>query len=440
MKHLLAVCSLTPLLLVVSMLSHQRLAFCAEEASPNVIIILGDDQAYTDYGFMGHPEIKTPHLDRLAGQSACFTHGYVPSSLCRPSLACLLTGLYTHQHKISGNDPPKGVDRSEMLRHVRRLPMLPKWLGEKGYVSFQSGKWWEGTPAEGGFTEGMTHGDPKRSGRHGDAGLTIGRQGMQPIFDFLDRARDGKVASGEGPGPVRKPFFLWYAPMLPHTPHNPPERLLAKYQRDDKPLPIAKYHAMCEWFDETIGELLGYLDKHDLSKNTIVVFVCDNGWIQQPNGNQYAPKSKRSPYDGGLRTPILVRWPGHIRPRRMETLVSSIDIAPTILGAVGIQPKDPLPGIDLIKVASNEGKTDRKILFGGIFDHDVADIDKPEASLQFRWCREGNWKLILPQDGKNPELYDVGADPTETRNLSRENADVVGKLTQQIEKWWPIPR
>ena len=137
-----------------------------QAAPPNVVIILGDDQAWTDYGFMGHPEIKTPHLDRLASQSACFAQGYVPSSLCRPSLATLITGLYPHQHKIVGNDPPKGTDRAEMLKHIRRVPTLPKWLSEKGYVSFQSGKWWEGTPAEGGFTAGMTHGDPKRNGRH----------------------------------------------------------------------------------------------------------------------------------------------------------------------------------------------------------------------------------------------------------------------------------
>ena len=145
---------------------------------PNIVLILGDDQAWNDYGFMGHPEIKTPHLDRLASQSACFTQGYVPSSLCRPSLACILTGLYTHQHKISGNDPPKGTDRVEMLRHVRRLPMIPKWLGERGYSSFQSGKWWEGAPAEGGFTAAMSHGDPTRGGRHGDVGLKIGREGI----------------------------------------------------------------------------------------------------------------------------------------------------------------------------------------------------------------------------------------------------------------------
>lgn len=399
----------------------------AVAAPPNVVIILGDDQAWTDYGFMGHPQIKTPHLDRLASESACFAKGYVPSSLCRPSLASLITGLYPHQHKIVGNDPPKGTDRAEMLRHIHRLPTLPKWLSDKGYVSFQSGKWWEGTPAEGGFTTGMTHGDPKKGGRHGDDGLKIGREGMQPVFDFLDNT-------------AGKPFFLWYAPMLPHTPHNPPARLLAKYQKPGTPLTIAKYQAMCEWFDETCGQLLDHLDQKKLSQNTIVVYVCDNGWIQLPDSNQFAPKSKRSPYDGGLRTPILVRWPGHISPQRLETPVSSIDVVPTILSAVGVTPQAPLPGLDLARIAAAGGKTDRNTLFGATFDHDVADIDQPAASLQYRWCRRDHWKLILPHDAsQSPELYDLSKDPREETNLASTNPMIVDQLKQQIEAWWSVP-
>jgi uncharacterized sulfatase len=237
-------------------------------APPNVVMMISDDQSWTDFGFMGHDTIKTPNLDRLASQSAVFPRGYVPSSLCRPSLATLMTGLYPHQHKISGNDPPAGTDRAEMLRHIRRLPTLPRLLAKQGYVSHQSGKWWEGSHQLGGFTAGMTHGDPKRGGRHGDEGLTIGRQGLQPIFDFVDSA-------GE------KPFFLWYAPFMPHTPHTPPKRLLDKYTAPEKSIHIARYQAMCEWFDETCGQLLDYLDKKNLADNTLVVFVTDNGWIQQ---------------------------------------------------------------------------------------------------------------------------------------------------------------
>ncbi len=258
----------------------------SESQPPNVVMIISDDQAWTDFGFMGHEVIKTPHLDRLAAASATFPRGYVPNSLCRPSLATMLTGLYPHQHKIPGNDPRGAVDRREMLRHVHRLNTLPKLLKEKGYVSFQSGKWWEGDPVkDGGFSAGMTHGDPSKGGRHGDLGLKIGRQGMQPIFDFIDQAGD-------------KPFFVWYAPIMPHSPHTPPKRLLDKYSAPGKSEHVAKYHAMCEWFDETCGQLLGYLDQKNLAENTLVVFVTDNGWIQDPNSPQLCPQEQT----------LTVRW------------------------------------------------------------------------------------------------------------------------------------
>ena len=134
----------------------------------------------------------------------------------------------------------------------RRLPRL---LAARGYLSFEAGKWWGGAFERGGFTHGMTHGDPSRGGRHGDLGLAIGREGMEPVFDFIDLAQAR-----------RAPFFVWYAPMMPHSPHNPPERLLASYRGKAPTLEVAKYWAMCEWFDETCGELLDFLDRRKISE------------------------------------------------------------------------------------------------------------------------------------------------------------------------------
>ncbi|MEZ6049712.1 MAG: sulfatase-like hydrolase/transferase, partial [Planctomycetaceae bacterium] len=303
----------------------------ASTESPNIVLILSDDQAWTDFGFMGHPAIKTPHLDALADESFVFPQGYVTTSLCRPSLASLISGYYPHQHGITGNDPPKGTDRNEMLKHIDRIPKLPAMLGDIGYVSFQSGKWWEGSPARGGFIAGMTHGDTKRGGRHGDVGLKIGREGMQPVFDFID--------SAEG-----KPFYLWYAPFMPHTPHTPPQRILEKYIQEDRPIELSKYYAMCEWFDETCGELVQRLTDRGLRENTLIVFVTDNGWIQKtpqtklpPKWNHpFAPRSKRSPNEAGLRTPIFFNWPGHIIAGESDIPVSSLDIVPTMLAAAGL--------------------------------------------------------------------------------------------------------
>jgi len=400
---------------------------------PNVVMIISDDQRWTDFGFMGHPTIQTPHLDRLAEQSAVFERGYVPSSLCRPSLATLISGLYPHQHRITGNDPPKGTDRAKMLKHIRRIPKLPQMLATKGYVSHQSGKWWEGSHKLGGFTAGMTHGDPKRGGRHGDEGLKIGREGMQPIFNFVDGCGD-------------KPFFLWYAPFLPHTPHTPPARLLKKYTAPYRPIELARYFAMCEWFDETCGQLLSHLDKKGLSENSLVVFVTDNGWIQQTPKTKvadgwrfkFAPKSKRSPYDGGIRTPIMLRWPGKISPGHFDTLVSSIDLAPTILAAANVKRDPSMQGINLLKVIANNGKTNRRAIFGGVYAHDVVDIDEPYYGLNHIWCIEDNFKIIHSLKNKKPlELYHISGDPYESTNLGLQHPKVVARFRQLINNWWP---
>jgi uncharacterized sulfatase len=391
----------------------------AAERPPNVVMLISDDQAWTDYGFMGHDAIETPRLDALAKQSLVFTRGYTPSSLCRPSLMTMITGLYPHQHGVTGNDPPQGVNRGEMLKHVARAQTLPKILARHGYASFQSGKWWEGNYQNGGFTDGMTHGDPKRGGRHGDEGLKIGREGLQPVFDFID-------------GCDEKPFFLWYAPMMPHSPHTPPERLLKKYATGDRPLPVAKYYAMCEWWDETCGQLLDYLDENELSENTLVVYVTDNGWIQDPDSPRYAPRSKRSPNEGGVRTPIMFRLPGKIEQRREESsLASTIDLVPTILAACGFESSAKLPGVDLL----SQSRVD---VFGEIFEHDVADIDDPQASLQYRWVIDGDWKLIVPKEGKNSELYNLKDDPFENENLAAKKPDVVRRLNNRLDEWWPV--
>ena len=432
----------------------------ADGAPPNVVLIISDDQAWTDFGFMGHEVIRTPNLDRLARQSVVFERGYVPTSICRPSLASMITGLYPHQHRIVGNDPslPTGKKgkayyrnpvyrqrNAALIGNIGRVKTLPRLLARVGYVSHQSGKWWEGHFSRGGFAEGMTHGDPDRGGRHGDAGLTIGREGMGEVLEFIDRAHDAK-----------KPFFVWYAPFLPHSPHNPPERLLPRYRAAGRPTELAKYYAMCEWFDESCGELLDHLDKRKLNDNTLVVFVIDNGWIQRtpavkvpPGWNVgFAPGSKQSPMDSGLRTPIMLKWPGKLTPRRDRTLVSSIDLAPTILAASGLDVPPEMPGIDLRKLAAGR-KPKRAAIFGELFAHDIADVEDPARSLLYRWCIEGRWKLIEPEDGvigryravhagrsRSPQLYDVVADPFERHDLVEKNPEVVARLQKRVNDWW----
>jgi arylsulfatase A-like enzyme len=414
----------------------------AADPPPNVLMIIGDDQGWTDYGFMGGKHVRTPHLDKLAAQSLTFRRGYVPSSLCRPSLATMVTGLFPHQHGITSNDPPYPPnvppaqrmkneqylkDRAAMVARFEKSPSLAKLLGEKGYVSHQSGKWWEGNACRcGGFTEGMTHGDPARGGRHGDDGLVIGRQGLTPVFDFLDRAKkDGK------------PFYAWYAPIMPHAPHNPPDRLLKKYTGQTPSLHVAKYRAMCEWFDETIGDLLAKVDALGLADNTIVVYLHDNGWIQDPDSANYAPKSKQSQYDGGVRTPILVRWPKKVKPAESDVPASSVDLAPTLLTAAGLAPTKDMTGVNLLDPAA---VAKRDAVFGEIFLHTAVDVSRVKPNLRYRWVVRGTWKLILPEAANSPgqsaELYDLTADPNEQTNLAAKHPDKVAELTKALDGWW----
>ncbi len=423
-------------LLSFLLLALLPLAATAAGTPPNIVMIISDDHLWSDYGFMGHPQIQTPNLDRLARESLTFTRGYVPSSLCCPSLATIITGQYPHQHKVTSNDPPmppgaKGrkfqnspefnAGREVMSNHLEQAGTLPKMLQQKGYLSLQTGKWWQKHYSRGGFTHGMTQG-----GRHGDAGLDIGRKTMQPIYDFIQEARR-----------AQKPFFVWYAPMMPHDPHTPPQRLFEKYKAKAPSEHVAKYWAMVDWFDETCGELVRHIDDQGLKENTIVVYVTDNGWITNPQTGRYADKSKQSQYDGGLRTPILIRWPGKVAPKMSEDLASSIDLAPTLLRAAGLTPTPAMTGLNLLEDASVSA---RQTLYGECFTHNFVDLQVPASSLRWRWIIDGHDKLIVPHPANQPqdiiELYDLKADPTEEKNLALERADRVRALAAKLDAWW----
>jgi arylsulfatase A-like enzyme len=403
---------------------------------PNIVLIISDDHAWTDYSFMGHPHVRTPRIDRLASESLTFRRGYTPSSLCCPSLATIITGLYPHQHKVTSNDPPLpegearkrfhaspefAAGRETMNKHLEAIPTLPRLLGTLGYPSLQTGKWWQGHYSRGGFTHGMTRGQ-----RHGDQGLEIGRQTMQPIFDFIDRAQQDQ-----------QPFFVWYAPMMPHDPHTPPERLLEKYRPLAPSEHVARYWAMIEWFDETVGALLDHLDECKLAENTIVMYVADNGWIQNVDGPRYAPKSKQSQYDGGLRTPILLRWPGRVEPRESADLAMTIDLAPTLLAALGEKPSPHMQGINLLNASATAA---RQTIQGECFTHNAVDLNNPAANLRWRWIIDGHWKLIVPDPHNEPssivELYDLAADPHEETNLAAADPQRVTRLRQKLDAWW----
>jgi len=454
------------------------LAFAATVSSaaprPNVVLIIPDDQTYRDFGFMGNTLVKTPHLDKLAAQSARYPNGYVPTSVCSPSLATLLTGLYPHQHGIHYNHPPPGnaafnkmtsATEYERVRGrsfylIQSVPTLPRVLAKEGYRCLQTGKFWEGHFKNAGFTDGMTlfKADARLAYNkrkmpdgtyvahgNGDYGLTIGRDTMQPITDFLD-------ACGK-----EQPFFIWYAPFLPHQPHDSPQKFYDLYKNaPGLPAHQVPYYAAISQFDDTVGQLVGEIERRGLAGNTLFVLCADNGWTASTQRERSRPvefahtrESKRSPFEDGLRTPILVRWDGSVKPATHEALVSSVDVVPTILSAVGMKEAiAKLPGADLLPSAQGRAIAPVRAVFGEIYPGDATALGEPSRDIAYRWVRSGDYKLIVPhrQNGKKPweefvtapALFNVATDPGEKNNLAAAppHAARQRELRRLLDEWW----
>ncbi len=418
-------------------------------APPNILLIIADDQAYGDFGFMGNPLVRTPHIDDLANRSARFVNGYVPYSVCRPSLATLLTGLYPHQNGIYFNRPyldlPHTLENRQRAGYlVRRVATLPRLLSQAGYRTLQTGKHWEGDYENAGFDEGMTLARPHpierdpafaelgmKSGHgNGDAGLLIGRKTLEPIFDFVDRtARQGK------------PFFVWYAPFLPHLPHNAPRKYVEPYAQDRRlPDYLVPYYACISWLDATIGELLGAMEQRGHLRETIVAFVVDNGYVVDPENLSRSVRSKNTPFEQGIRTPLLIRWDGQVGPGTHSGLVSTIDVMPTLLAAAGIdQAERGLPGINLLPIIRGKASAPPRAVFGEIYRGAAMELEQAEEEVLSRWVRWGNHKLIVPTaSDRKKMLFDLAVDPNELDNLagSPRLRKPQRELERLLDDWW----
>lgn len=444
-------------------------------APPNIVYIISDDQTWSDFGFMGNERVHTPNLDALAAQSARYVNAYVPTSVCRPSLVTLLTGLYPHQHGVHFNHGPPGnsaynkmtsreeyeLARQPEFELIKKVETLPAILHrELGYRSLQTGKFWEGHWRNGGFTEGMTTFEPPPASQtfggartlangervahgNGDIGLQIGRETMAPITDFIDdcTAKD-------------QPWMVWYAPYLPHQPHDSPEKFfqLARNRPGVAEHEIP-YYASIAQFDHTVGELIRYVEATGGAANTLFVLVVDNGWSPGRNREKNRPeefahtrKSKRAPFDDGVRTPTLVRWDGVIKPATHEGLVNSIDIVPTLLSAAGTKIPSTMPGINLLPSARGEQSLDpERPVFGEIYPGDATSLGHPEKDIAYRWVRHRNLKLIVPHGKqpwggylKKPALFDIAKDPRETSDLANDPArsNDIARLVTMLNAWW----
>lgn len=277
---------------------------------PNLILILSDDHAFDDYGFMGSKIARTPHIDELAAGGSVFPLTYNTASICRPSQLSLLTGLDPLQWGAMQGFFDAQTKKSRETDRVSRFTTLPRTLGFNDYKSLQAGKLWEGTFEAAGFDAGQKI-ESKSGIRElsawsgGPESHAIGRTTMAPVHEFIDAH-------------LNEPFFVWFAPLLPHVPLDAPARYTDHYEASGLPEDARGYYANIERLDDVIGELVDHLERRGIRDNTLIVFLADNGWEVEEDESR-APgtwaggvRGKASMYELGWRTPLIFNWPGTI--------------------------------------------------------------------------------------------------------------------------------
>lgn len=399
----------------------------AAERPPNLVLILTDDQGWWDVGFNGCTDIPTPNIDRIAKEGVRFTEGYVSYSVCGPSRAGLITGRYQDRFGSSRNPSPdpavpnNGVPLSEK--------MISELLKPQGYATMAVGKWHLGAhptlhPRKRGFDEfyGFLTGGHDyfpgnlvfedlsevrkqwdwyrtkllHNGKRVATDEYLTDELSHMAVDFVERKKD-------------QPFFLYLAYNAPHTPLQATEKYLRRFP-DIKDKKRRTYAAMVSAVDDGVGRVLKKLDELDIADNTLVVFLSDNGGAKN-NASINSPLRgyKASLYEGGIRVPFAMRWPGKI-PAGIdcENPVISFDIAATIVAHAGASEfvEKPLDGVDLLPYLRNEKKgRPHQALYWRMFDRDVGGL------------RMGDLKLITPKNGE-AKLFSLRKNPKETNNLA----------------------
>jgi arylsulfatase A-like enzyme len=436
---------------------------------PNIVIITADDMAWTDLSYIGNEYVNTPNLSKLADTGVLFPRGYVPTALSRASLMTLISGQYPHEHGITTDDEViwrgSSMNKPAPVSTIKKIDTLPRLLAKKGYLSFQCGRWFEGRFSDAGFTHGTA-----AALDHAYAKPAADPDLLKACEEFMDLAQTQE-----------KPFLLWYAPALPafnfHVRSNDAEReaLLADisqnqtfslnyglseyYFQFQKPMgrgDVLLYYALVELFDTYCGQLIDSLEKRGLRDNTLIIVQSANGWVTIRRRGSWAPRTKGSPYDGGVRSPMICSWPAKIKPDVSDTLVSSIDVVPTVLAAVDSpKPKKALPGVNLLPVLEGNNQNSDRAIFGEAYSLQGADIRNPQQSRLKRWVIDGSYKLVMNGDGKGsyvgggsdlngtermklePELFDLIKDPYEQTNLYTHLPQVALELKQKLDEWDP---
>ncbi len=405
-------------------------AISAAQDRTNIVLIVSDDQGYADISCYPHPdEVSTPGMDRIAAEGARMTNGYASCPVCAPTRAGLLTGRYQQRFGFyTAADSRAGLPRSEIT--------LAELLRTAGYATGVFGKWHLGyeprfRPLERGFAAFygfLGHGghdyfdlsitDDVRSIYRDRAPIDdtgyLTRNITRNAVDFIEANHD-------------RPFFAYVPYNAVHNPIQAPEDYIGRFSNSDPQRNT--YLAMLAIMDEGIGEILDLLDRLDLADDTLVIFFSDNGGARGTTAaNGTLRDYKHSVYEGGIRVPFLLRWPGRIPAGSVsDEPVISIDAFSTILSAAGVEaPADrAVDSQDIVPALS--GAQDRPL-------HEALYWNWIDKDSEKGWAvRKGRWKLLTNKGG--PELYDLEADLSETRNLVSAEPEVVEELLASYREW-----
>jgi arylsulfatase A len=427
-----------------------RIGICAERPSvPNIIFILADDLGCADVGCNGSKFYETPHIDRLARQGMRFTDAYAACPVCSPTRASILTGKWPARLHLTDWIPGEGNSPAHRLlvpKWRQYLPLeemnLAKALKPAGYVSASVGKWHLGGPEyypqRQGFDlniAGTHYGHPAsyfwpyEGKTHTVAGLREGGHQGEYLTDRLTAEAEKFIEQNKD-----HPFFLYLPHYAVHGPLQGKPAVVAKYKAK-KPVAEQKnavYAAMVEGVDDSVGRILAKLDALGIADRTVVVFFSDNGGVwPQATSNAPLRAGKGFLYEGGIREPMIVKWPGKVRPGSTCSVpVASVDFFPTFLQIAGVKLPGKVDGESLVPLFEQSGPLHRDALYWHYPHYWGGNRVRPAGAV--RW---GDWKLIEHYEDNRVELYNLKDDLSETRDLAAEKPDEAARLRTMLHDW-----
>jgi len=415
---------------------------------PNIIFILIDDLGWMDLACQGNRRVDTPNVDRLASQGMRFTDAYAAAPVCSPTRASILTGqsparLHLTNHLPGGMMPedttllPAEIIKQLPLKHVT----IAERLKTAGYRTGFLGKWHVcsgGKVAEPFFPEhqgfdvnlgGCTFGGPPT---YFDPYRIPTLPNRRPGEYLPDRLADEAAAFMRANRDRPFLLFLWHYTV--HWPMEPKPEVLRKYvDRKGPGLKDPRYGAMIESMDAAVGSVMATLDELQLAERTLLVFMSDNGGYLGVADNRPLRLGKGYVYEGGIRVPLIVRWPGVVRPgATCDVPVISTDFYPTLLSAAGLKLDESIPcdGEDLTPLLRETGRLKRREIFFHYPNYAWHKDNRLGGAI-----RQGDYKLIENYDDNSVELYNLAEDLGETRELSKQMPEKAAELLQKLQAW-----